>query len=705
MRRWSTLIVVLGCFVVAVVAAADAAPPAGAASALLEAARETMSRDLSKSAELAEQARAAAVAAGQRELEFDAESQLAQIGLQRSDVVAARPHVAAAEALFSGAGLASREAELWWLRGRLAVQERRTEDADQALQQAFAIAERKGDRRNMARSLHTRGQLLIRTGRQAEAETLLEQSLELNSADGREHEADANRHYLGFIARDRGAYERALELHLTVLTHADARHDVQGVAHSANALGIVYSLRQQVGQSVAYFRRAFEAHNELGDHYSAAMALINIGDAYNHEAQWPAAKDVLYEAKTLVDAIDSEDARILLLSQLAQCHVGLDELPVAEGYALQAVAMSVEAVPVRRQQALDALARVRLGQHRAAEAATLWSEALELTRKVSRKSDLSETLQWLAKAELEAGDAAASYRHEREATDLLRESQKEELSQRLLEVAARYEAGKRDAQLEAQKSRIADLEEAAVQHQRVRLLLAAGLLLAVLLVLSLQSRARAKAKVERVLREKNLIVEQANRDLAEAADVDPLTGARNRRYFRRELAQRVEQRLRSPGDVALLLIDADHFKRINDRHGHAAGDAALQAIVAAWRTETGNDERVIRWGGEEFLVVLEDVDAGRVREIVARGLAAVRAAPASDPALPAGLSVSAGWFLGPCAGIRLDDALRLADLALLEAKRQGRDRAIGVLGLELAGVDPAGVDSLAEVPAGALAPP
>ncbi len=702
MRGLSGLIVLLGLAAVAASAAADAPPPAGGASALLAEARETMPRDLSKSAELAEQARAAALAEGQRELQFDAESQLAQIGLQRSDVAAARPHVAAAEALFAEAGLASREAELWWLRGRLAVQERRTEDADGALQRALALAESNGDRHTMARSLHTRGQLMIRTGRQPEAETLLERSLEINSADGREHEADANRHYLGFIARDRGAYQRALELHLAVLTHADARHDTQGIAHSANALGIVYGLRQQMVESVAYFRRAIEAYNLLGDRYSAAMTLINVGDAHNIEGRFPEAKVALYEAKALVDALDNEDARILLLAELASCHVGLAELSIAEGYALEAVELSAKAVPVRRQQALDALAKVRFGQSRAAEAVTLWAQAVELSRKVSRKPDLAETLQSLAKAEAEAGDAAASYRHEHEAMELVTQSQKEELSQRLLEVAARYEAGKRDAELVAQKSRIADLEEAAVQHQRVRLLLAGGLLLAVLLVLSLQSRARAKAKVERVLREKNLIVEQANRDLAEAADADPLTGARNRRYFRRELAHRLEQRLRSPGDVALLLIDADHFKRINDRHGHAAGDAALQAIVAAWRAEAGADERVIRWGGEEFLVVLEGVDAGRVRESVARGLAAVRAAPRKDPALPPELSVSAGWFLGPCAGIRLDDALRLADLALLEAKRHGRDRAVGVLGESLSDSDPGTLDGLEALPAAAV---
>lgn len=706
MRGWTTLIGMLAFAVLAGAARADdesvAAAPTSGASALLAAARETMSRDLGKAVGLADEARRAAVREGRKPLQIEAESLLAQIELQRSNTAGATPHIAAVEALLADPAMKTFEAELWWLRGRLAVQERRGEEADQALRRAFDLAAASGDRQTQARSLHTRAQLLIRGGKQAEAEPLLEQSLALNMEDGREHEADANRHYLGFIARDRGAYEHAVDLHLTVLQHADRRHDTQGIAHSANALGIVYSLRHQVAESETYFRRAFEAYRDLGDSYSAAMALINIADNHLSTGAWSAARGPLYEAKVVVEGIDNEDARILLFSELARCHVGLGELAVAEDFAQRAVDLSNGGAPVRRQQALYALAKLRMAQHRSTDAVALWADALTLARQNRRQADIAEILRLLAEAEAAVGRAADAYDHEHEAADLLEEMQKQELSQRVLETAARYEAGKREAELAAKQARIADLEEAARQHQRIRLLLVMALALAVLLALSLQSRARAKASVERVLREKNLIAEQANRDLAEAADADPLTGARNRRYFRRELADRLQQRLRVPGDLALVLIDADHFKQVNDRYGHAVGDAALQAIVAAWRNLTGSDERVIRWGGEEFLVLFEGVDAEQVSDQVARGLAAVRAASQRDPALPAGLSVSCGWFVGPCAGIRLDDALRLADLALLEAKRRGRDRAIGVLGALLAGGDPATMTSFDDLPAGAL---
>ena len=157
---------------------------------------------------------------------------------------------------------------------------------------------------------------------------------------------------------------------------------------------------------------------------------------------------------------------------------------------------------------------------------------------------------------------------------------------------------------------------------------------------------------------------------------DPLTGALNRRAFEQALTHSQAQLLRGRG-FALLMIDIDHFKRVNDRHGHPAGDAALQHAVRVWQAALREQDRMGRLGGEEFGVLLplaEPADIATAAAVAER----LRAALASQPlpwngeSLP--LSASFGVALptpGDAAGERV---LARADAALYRAKAEGRNR-------------------------------
>lgn len=161
---------------------------------------------------------------------------------------------------------------------------------------------------------------------------------------------------------------------------------------------------------------------------------------------------------------------------------------------------------------------------------------------------------------------------------------------------------------------------------------------------------------------------------------DALTGLPNRRHL--------TQRLGEPGQSftgALLLLDIDHFKRVNDRHGHAAGDAALVAVAQRLQGVLREHDLVGRWGGEEFLV---HTPTGAPEALAQRLAQAV-----SDEAvqLPNGtalaLRISIGWAHFPLPGqaVELDGpaALRLVDAALYAAKDGGRDRTVGVTGARI----------------------
>ncbi len=169
------------------------------------------------------------------------------------------------------------------------------------------------------------------------------------------------------------------------------------------------------------------------------------------------------------------------------------------------------------------------------------------------------------------------------------------------------------------------------------------------------------------------------RRLHELSIRDPLTGLLNRRALE-PLVEDEAERLRRHGDCyALLLLDIDHFKSINDRFGHAAGDAALQAMAAVLGTSVREVDRVARIGGEEFCVLMPRTEldgalrlAERVRDTLARS------------ALPAPIdrrvTVSVGVALAADAAELSSEVLRRADRALYRAKSDGRDRTVAAEG-------------------------
>jgi diguanylate cyclase (GGDEF)-like protein len=222
-------------------------------------------------------------------------------------------------------------------------------------------------------------------------------------------------------------------------------------------------------------------------------------------------------------------------------------------------------------------------------------------------------------------------------------------------------------------------------------------------------RALEAEVVERTaeLHQLNDQLRRANRRLAELSRTDPLTGLGNRRYLAerigRDLAQLARLRLAAPAsDVAILflLADIDHFKRINDTHGHGAGDLVLAEVGRRLAARVRASDYAVRWGGEEFLVVACFTPAAAAPRVAERLLAGVfdepfPLAPGDEPltvtgsigfaALPFG---AAGDATGdgaadpgaPHAAVPAwESAVAIADHALRVAKARGRDGWAGIV--------------------------
>lgn len=170
--------------------------------------------------------------------------------------------------------------------------------------------------------------------------------------------------------------------------------------------------------------------------------------------------------------------------------------------------------------------------------------------------------------------------------------------------------------------------------------------------------------------------------LGELAERDGLTGIHNRRSFNDHLQRVWQQATRDRAGVALVLIDVDHFKQFNDRHGHADGDAALRGVA---RVVAGHARRPLdlaaRYGGEEFALVWYQPDEGRLTEManaLRREIARLAVHVADDrTAAHASVTASLGVAVLRAGDARSHaDLLRAADIALYRAKHGGRDRAV-----------------------------
>jgi diguanylate cyclase (GGDEF)-like protein len=156
---------------------------------------------------------------------------------------------------------------------------------------------------------------------------------------------------------------------------------------------------------------------------------------------------------------------------------------------------------------------------------------------------------------------------------------------------------------------------------------------------------------------------------------DPLTGLLNRRSLQAQAARMLAEARSKGQKAALLLLDLDHFKSINDTYGHATGDAVLRDVAEVLTREIRHDDLACRWGGEEMLAVLRNCDLRRAEERAAKLRAEIAAAqPGGVPGLRVTASIGVAAF--PEHGSGLEDLTKRADAALYNAKRFGRDRVV-----------------------------
>ena len=186
----------------------------------------------------------------------------------------------------------------------------------------------------------------------------------------------------------------------------------------------------------------------------------------------------------------------------------------------------------------------------------------------------------------------------------------------------------------------------------------------------------AATKAYQALEQSRRDLRRANGQLERLSTTDSLTNLRNRRYFHSRLGEEITRSAHHGGDLGLLLIDVDHFKLINDNHGHQVGDSVLAQIGRVMQSQCRSEDVIARVGGEEFAVMLPNITAPAIAGVAERFRTIVQH---QQIAAPGGVVLTVSVSIGALVMAKpesIDQALNRADRALYEAKDLGRNRVV-----------------------------
>ena len=183
-------------------------------------------------------------------------------------------------------------------------------------------------------------------------------------------------------------------------------------------------------------------------------------------------------------------------------------------------------------------------------------------------------------------------------------------------------------------------------------------------------------ELEQRVQDRTRALEEANLRLAEMSRTDSLTGLLNRRAFLEAGERELHRAARGGQPCSVVMIDLDHFKHINDRHGHAGGDAMLKAAASSLRSVLRGEDLVARWGGEEFILLLPNTDGHAALLVAEKARNTLAATSHADDGTSASITGSFGVATHR-GGRTLAAPIAAADQALYRAKEAGRNRVIG----------------------------
>ena len=578
--------------------------------------------------------------------------------LEWSDPERAAQIIDAAPPLSAGSGAS--DIEMLEIRAMIFADGSREEDVT-AIEQRLDVIASAGGTAALRAGRFVRAYSARQHGQYATAEAELK-GIDINSIS-----ADSERYRIltlrGFVLRTLGQDEAALPYLEQALDLANKMHDDLRTVHAVLSMARIYTDSGNFDRAMVQLDAARRLATTLGDETSLVETEERVADIADRRG------DRIEERRASLAGLEhakrSGSSKWL---QLALLNLG-DSYLKTRDFA-ESLKYSKQALPIiqRTKQRDDeqitlfneGLAYIGLGSIKAGQklAEGAISEALAGSDLLDAKELLREYADALEHAGYLMMAIQVYHRY-----DAISEKFMTNTRQRaFLELSAQFDDERRARELELlRRDNALKVSEMRGQRLLQQLIIAGALFIAVICAALVWAFAR---------------VSKANERLRFSSEHDPLTGLSNRRYFNERVLAVDGAR---PVGGCVLLADLDHFKRINDTYGHPAGDAVLAAMSQRLAAALRENDKLVRWGGEEFLAVLGPMTAAQADLTAERLLHAVRREPVLWNGNLIRCTISIGYACFPMAGsamdISLDSAISLVDKALYEAKRRGRDRA------------------------------
>ena len=483
------------------------------------------------------------------------------------------------------------------------------------------IARRLENPRLIADGLTWRGSAQSLLGEQAKALFDFLEAQRLYETVGNTTAAQSNLISIATIYRRLGEYDKAGDYLRQSMASAQRKQDKQEQMVVNLQLGFLATERGDPAGAVAPLQQALALAHETGSRQSVGSALLALAESSNARQRYAEALQQVEGAAREFQAVSDKSNAGMLALQSAKAHAGLGQ------HELAAREFDLAEASVRHSRNMRYLAELYGERSMNQEALGKPAAALaDLRLKINADAALAR----MAKTQL---TTLMSYQFDTERREL--------------------ENRKLAADKALQEQQLATLER--IRGWQWLAILLAGVLLLLMLWLAW-----------RQLRQ--------SRRLHRLALTDALTGISNRRHIEYMLHVAVDEARRSHRELAVIMLDIDHFKRVNDSHGHPAGDQVLEQIVHVCQGALRQHDRLGRMGGEEFLVVLPDTDIEGGLQVAERLRACVAATRPVVGGVELQLSISLGVAQLRAADTGATSLVRRADAALYHAKDNGRNR-------------------------------
>ena len=519
---------------------------------------------------------------------------------------------------------------------------------------------------------------------------------------------------LAILYGTQGRYQESLDIMLQALNIAESINDNNSLVSLYSNIALTMSRLNQQEESEPIYQKSLALARKMGDKSSEALALVNLGSVYSDLKRFPRAIDTLRNGLAIANEINSPNISARALSILSRVSMLTENHEESYRYATQALTL----IKDTNDNDIGMSPRRNLAQYYLYKGE--YSEALEqinlFLQWANDKGDRVGTGEGLElKSEIyeSMGNFKQALQLFKQYRTIVDETFNEKSDARITALRAGFDAKQKDLEIESLeqhktlqgeklKRQQALLTKRQLQQTIIIIALLSVFLVSFLIYKRLNQR-KLTFRLSKEVKERTQDLNRKNEELKiayqlveEKSFTDDLTGLNNRRFLMKHIEEDVqklnftyqhsvsESDLPDEANLLFFLVDLDHFKKVNDTYGHAAGDMVLMQISDVLSSVFRQTDYIIRWGGEEFLIVVKGANrneasnyAERLREIIESHTFNI----GDDNSVKKTCSI--GFTFYPCfknqpEKVSWTQVIDIADQCLYAAKRSHRNAWVGL---------------------------